>query len=63
MWILGMAEELIRAVRRAERISGVRVGGGDSLMMLGMGIFSCGAIVLLNVGESFFEYFFFLGLS
>ncbi len=38
VWILGMAVELIRAVRRAERISGVRDGGGDSLMMLGMGI-------------------------
>lgn len=34
-----MAEELIRAVRRAERISGVvRDGGGGSLMILGMGI-------------------------
>lgn len=42
MWILGMAEELIRAVRRAERSSGVRdgppLGEVCSLMMLGMGI-------------------------
>lgn len=36
--ILGMAEELIRAVRRAERISGVRDDRRGSLMMLGMGI-------------------------
>lgn len=40
MWILGMAEELIRAVRRAERFSGVRVGGDASLSMtLAIGIF------------------------
>lgn len=33
-----MAEELIRAVRRAERIWGVRDGAGGPLMILGMGI-------------------------
>lgn len=41
-WILGMADEVIRAVRRAERISGVRDAG--ELLILGMGIAGCGTI-------------------
>lgn len=37
-----MADEVIRAVRRAERISGVRDGGVS--LIFGIGIMECGAI-------------------
>lgn len=45
VWILGMADEVIRAVRRAERISGVSRDDAGEFLILEMGIVGCGAIV------------------
>lgn len=46
LWILEIADEAIRAVRRAERISGVSGDDTGESLILGIEIVGCGAIIV-----------------